>query len=59
MPEKPLTARNRKEAEIRILQSVHVKCQKCGGDMIRVHDLRNNTIVGYSCQDCAHYYLFH
>ena len=53
-----LSDKNREKAEIRILQSIYVKCKKCNGDMVRVQDLREDTVVGYSCQDCTHYYLF-
>jgi len=41
-----------------ILKSVKIKCSKCGGKMIRVRDLYDDTLVGYSCQDCPHYNLF-
>jgi len=30
---------------------------KCHGKMIRVRDLYDDTLVGYSCQDCPHYNL--
>lgn len=40
-----------------ILQSVRIQCSKCGGKMIRVRDLYDDTLVGYSCQDCPHYNL--
>jgi len=40
-----------------ILKSVSIKCSKCGGKMIRVRDLYDDTLVGYSCQDCPHYNL--
>lgn len=53
-----LSDKNREKAEIRILQSIYVKCKHCNGDMVRVQDLRENAVVGYSCQDCPHYYLF-
>jgi len=53
-----LSDKNREKAEIRILQSIYVKCKHCNGDMVRVQDLRDDTVVGYSCQDCSHYYLF-
>jgi len=46
-----------------ILKSVTVKCRKCQGKMIRVEEfhyenLHDDAIVGYSCEDCPHYYLF-
>lgn len=53
-----LSDKNRQKAEVRILESVTIKCKKCNGPMVRVQDLGNETIVGYSCQDCTHYYLF-
>lgn len=40
-----------------ILKSVKIQCIKCGGKMIRVRDLYDDTLVGYSCQDCPHYNL--
>ena len=53
-----LSDKNRQKAEVRILKAVTIKCKKCHGNMIRVHDLRDDTSVGYSCEDCPHYYLF-
>jgi len=41
-----------------ILKSVKIRCIKCQGKMIRVRDLYDDTLVGYSCKDCTHYYLF-
>ncbi len=40
-----------------ILKSVKILCIKCQGKMIRVRDLYDDTLVGYSCQDCPHYNL--
>jgi len=40
-----------------ILKSVKILCIKCHGKMIRVRDLYDDTLVGYSCQDCPHYNL--
>jgi len=40
-----------------ILKSIKIQCSKCGGKMIRVRDLYDDTLVGYSCQDCPHYNL--
>jgi len=40
-----------------ILKDVTLRCIKCGGKMIRVRDLYDDTLVGYSCQDCPHYNL--
>jgi len=49
---------NYQETTVRnILASVKIKCIKCGGKMIRVRDLYDDTLVGYSCQDCPHYNL--
>ena len=41
-----------------ILKDVKVRCIKCHSDMIRVVDLYDDTIVGYSCKNCTHHYLF-
>jgi len=40
-----------------ILKDVKVRCVRCHGNMIRVRDLYDDTLVGYSCQDCPHYNL--
>ena len=40
-----------------ILKDVKVKCIKCHSPMIRVVDLYDNAVVGYSCKNCAHYNL--
>ena len=40
-----------------ILKDVKVRCIKCHSDMIRVVDLYDRTIVGYSCKNCSHYNL--
>jgi len=40
-----------------ILKSVKIRCIKCQGKMIRVRDLYDDALVGYSCQDCPHYNL--
>ena len=65
-----LSDKNRKKAEERILESITVKCKECDGNMIRVVNgftyvsydqvipSGDDTVVGYSCQDCSHYYLF-
>ena len=42
----------------KILKDVKVRCIKCHGKMIRVIDLNDDTVVGYSCENCAHYNLF-
>jgi len=41
-----------------ILKSVKIRCIKCQGKMIRVRDLNDDAIVGYSCENCPHYNLF-
>ncbi len=38
-----------------ILKDVKVRCIKCHSDMIRVVDLYDSTVVGYSCKNCSHY----
>ncbi len=38
-----------------ILKDVKVKCIKCHSDMIRVVDLYDRAVVGYSCKNCSHY----
>lgn len=53
-----LSDKNRERAEETLLKSIKVKCMYCGGPMIRVVDLDDHTIVGYSCEDCPHYNLF-
>jgi len=41
----------------KILKDVKVRCIKCHSDMIRVVDLYDDTVVGYSCKNCSHYNL--
>mgnify|MGYP004451812913 CR=1 FL=1 len=41
----------------RILRDVKVRCIKCHSKMIRVVDLYDDAIVGYSCEYCPHYNL--
>ena len=66
-----LSDKNREKAEERILQSVTIKCKDCGGQMISIQELTkymedipprfqstNDARIGYSCEDCPHYYLF-
>jgi len=50
-----LSDKNRERAEETLLKQIKIKCIQCNGNMIRVRDLYDNTIVGYSCQDCPHY----
>ena len=40
-----------------ILRDVKVRCIKCHSPMIRVMDLYDNAVVGYSCKNCSHYNL--
>ena len=40
-----------------ILKDVKVRCIECHSKMIRVVDLNDDTIVGYSCENCSHYNL--
>ena len=40
-----------------ILKDITIRCIKCHSKMIRVRDLYDDTLVGYSCQDCPHYNL--
>ena len=40
-----------------LLKDVKVRCIKCHGDMIRVIDLYDHAVVGYSCEHCPHYNL--
>jgi hypothetical protein len=42
----------------RLLESVKIRCKECKGVMIRVVDLYEDTVVGYSCKNCTHHYLF-
>ena len=61
----------RSDCEARILEAITVKCKECDGNMIRVVNeftyvsydqvipSGDETVVGYSCEDCPHYYLFH
>jgi len=41
----------------KILRDVKVRCIKCHSKMIRVRDLYDDAIVGYSCEYCPHYNL--
>jgi len=40
-----------------ILKDVKVRCIKCQSKMIRVIDLYDDTLIGYSCENCPHYNL--
>jgi len=49
---------NYQEATVKeILKSVKVRCIKCHSKMIRVVDLNDDALVGYSCENCPHYNL--
>ena len=50
-----LSDRNRKKAEETLLKRIKVLCKYCKSNMIRVVDLDNPAMVGYSCENCAHY----
>ena len=41
----------------KVLKDVKVRCIKCHSKMIRVRDLYDDTVVGYSCKNCSHYNL--
>ena len=66
-----LSDKNRQKAEERILKTVTIKCEDCGGQMISIQVLTKymedipprfqstkDARIGYSCEDCSHYYLF-
>jgi len=40
-----------------LLKDVKVRCSKCHSKMIRVIDLYDDTLIGYSCENCPHYNL--
>jgi len=40
-----------------LLKNVKVRCSVCHSKMIRVIDLYDDTLVGYSCENCPHYNL--
>ena len=40
-----------------ILRDVTIRCIVCHSKMIRVVDLDDDAIVGYSCEHCPHYNL--
>ena len=52
-----LSDKNRERAEKTLLKSITIACIKCHGPMVRVHDLYDQALVGYSCKNCPHYYL--
>ena len=52
-----LSDKNREKVEETLLKSIMIKCIECDGKMIRVRDLYDSTVVGYSCEDCPHYNL--
>ena len=42
----------------RLLEDITIKCRKCGGSMVQVYDIWDESYVGYSCKSCPHYLLF-
>jgi len=40
-----------------LLKDVKVRCSVCHSKMIRVVDLYDDTLIGYSCENCPHYNL--
>ena len=40
-----------------LLKDVKVRCSRCHSEMIRVIDLYDDTLIGYSCENCPHYNL--
>jgi len=40
-----------------LLKNVKVRCIECESEMIRVIDLYDDAVVGYSCKNCSHYNL--
>jgi len=40
-----------------VLKNVKVRCNVCHSKMIRVVDLYDDTLIGYSCENCPHYNL--
>ena len=40
-----------------VLKNVKVRCSVCHSKMIRVIDLYDDTLIGYSCENCPHYNL--
>ena len=53
-----LATKTYKKMRERLLESIKIKCKKCGGVMIQVYDIWDESYVGYSCKSCPHYYLF-
>ena len=51
--------KNQRIARTELFKQITVKCKECGSSMIQVIDLYDQAIVGYSCQNCPHYYLYH
>jgi len=43
--------------EEELLKNVKVRCTRCHSEMIRVIDLYDDTLIGYSCENCPHYNL--
>jgi len=40
-----------------VLKDVTIRCSVCHSKMIRVVDLYDHAVVGYSCEYCPHYNL--
>jgi len=38
-----------------LLKNVKVRCIECHSEMVRVIDLYDDTLIGYSCKNCPHY----
>jgi len=53
-----LATKTYKKMRERLLESIKIKCKKCGGVMVQVYDIWDESYVGYSCKSCPHYYLF-
>jgi len=55
---KRFTMNNYQEETLKdLLKDVKVRCSKCHSEMIRVIDLYDDTLIGYSCKNCPHYNL--
>ena len=53
-----MTMNNYQEETLKeLLKNVKVRCSVCHSKMIRVVDLYDDTLIGYSCEHCPHYNL--
>jgi len=53
-----MTMNNYQEETLKeLLKNVKVRCIECHSKMIRVIDLYDDTLIGYSCENCPHYNL--